>query len=117
MRMRPHGAFRSLPSLRRQCEPGRDTVGGHCETHVSARRIAILVGLAGAACNSGRAPGAGSGVLDAAPSSAEAPVPVGGPWVTCYAHFRPAGRPARDVERLGRACGMATGMQLLGSVV
>jgi hypothetical protein len=51
------------------------------------------------------------------PSGAEAPEPVGGAWVTCYAHFRPASTATRDVVRLGRLCGPATGMKLLGAVI
>jgi hypothetical protein len=102
---------------------------------VSATRIAILVALFGAHCSRGEASEAGGppsappagaeltpgAVATAAPppasSGAEGAAPVGGSWVTCYGHFRPTGAPARDVVRLGRLCGEANGMKLLGTTI
>jgi hypothetical protein len=43
--------------------------------------------------------------------------PVGGPWVTCYAHFRPTSTPERDVTRLALLCGPENGMKIVGSTI
>jgi hypothetical protein len=44
------------------------------------------------------------------------PVPVGGSWVRCYGHFKPAGEPKKDVTRLGLLCGPSNGMHQEGDV-
>ncbi len=46
---------------------------------------------------------------------ASKPEPVGGPWVTCYAHFRPTTTPDRDVNRLALLCGPENGMKMVGT--
>ncbi|HKQ70172.1 MAG TPA: hypothetical protein VJT73_12575 [Polyangiaceae bacterium] len=48
---------------------------------------------------------------------AATPEPVGGPWVTCYAHYRPSSTPERDVTRLGLLCGPANGMKVVGATL
>ncbi|MCS6900457.1 MAG: hypothetical protein NZX77_11930 [Polyangiaceae bacterium] len=45
-----------------------------------------------------------------APRAPQLPGP-GGPWVGCYAHFRPTSTPLRDVTRLGLLCGSAGGLR------
>jgi len=51
-----------------------------------------------------------------ASTRADDSAPVGGPWVTCYAHFRPESTVARDTLRLGMLCGPSNGMKALGVV-
>jgi hypothetical protein len=41
------------------------------------------------------------------------PVRVGGPWVSCYGHFRVSGDPVKDVTRLAILCGPENGMRRL----
>ncbi|MCC6648101.1 MAG: hypothetical protein IT374_21345 [Polyangiaceae bacterium] len=40
-----------------------------------------------------------------------------GPWVRCYAGFRPESTPLRDVTRLAMLCGPQNGMRQLGATV
>lgn len=40
-----------------------------------------------------------------------------GPWVRCYARFRPESTPLRDVTRLALLCGPQNGMRKLGETV
>lgn len=66
------------------------------------------------------APGASGATREGAPRGGDAagkPEPVGGPWVTCYAHFRPTSTPERDVTRLALLCGPENGMKIVGSTI
>jgi hypothetical protein len=45
------------------------------------------------------------------------PVPVGGPWVSCYGAFRTSGEVKKDVTRLAYLCGPANGMRKRGETL
>lgn len=62
-------------------------------------------------------PSASSSAAPIASTSASASPGVGGPWVRCYAHFRPTSTPVRDVTRLGMLCGPQNGMKQLGATI
>jgi hypothetical protein len=53
--------------------------------------------------------------LDAAMKRAREP--FGGSWIGCYAHYKPASTPERDVTRLALLCGPENGMQRVGSML
>jgi hypothetical protein len=61
----------------------------------------------------------GDGVNSALGASTDGgkPEPIGGPWVTCYAHFRPTSTPERDVTRVALLCGPENGMKAVGPVI
>ena len=77
--------------------------------------------VASASAN-GRSPPVRTPVTPPSASASAVPVAsaspgVGGPWVRCYAHFRPTSTPVRDVTRLGALCGPQNGMKQLGATI
>lgn len=66
---------------------------------------------------------AATSLLDGAPSLVGSapgladPVPVGGPWVSCYGAFRTSGEVHKDVTRLAYLCGPPNGMRRRGDTL
>jgi len=56
--------------------------------------------------------GPSSGAIAAEPDVRSVrPEPVGGKWLSCYAHFQPRTQPELDARRLGQLCGPPNGMR------
>ena len=82
----------------------RDSAAGAPSPAASAApAMSVAVKVSGSASSSG----------SPAPSASSA----FGPWVRCYAHFRPTSTPLRDVTRLSILCGPQNGMHRLGDTV
>ena len=91
--------------------------------------LAALVALVAPSCGRRATPApTASATVEPAkpppPTSAELPPPPSavassafGPWVRCYARFRPESSPLRDVTRLAMLCGPQNGMRQLGETL